>query len=200
MPTNEYSAGAVKFSFWFAEFRKIVSLLQAGKSMVQIKELAASENIFSAATPLRSKQIFATVSARVLSLPSVYYELMESSGIETQKLIALISIMETEPLFFAFMNEVYREKLIKGDTVLKDADIRVFFAGIQRESEKAANWTDITIYRLQKTYKIYLTEAGLLERGKGDRRIIKPLVEERLSCLLIDAKKERILNVFADER
>lgn len=45
MERKEYSAGAVKMSFWFIEFRKVVQLLHDGKSMDEIKALAQSENI-----------------------------------------------------------------------------------------------------------------------------------------------------------
>ena len=51
MERKEYSAGAVKMSFWFVEFRKVVQLLHDGKSMDEIKVLAQSENIFAAPWP-----------------------------------------------------------------------------------------------------------------------------------------------------
>lgn len=52
---NKYSAGAVKFSFWFMEFRKEVQMLSAGKSFDEIKKLSEDENIFGASTPARAK-------------------------------------------------------------------------------------------------------------------------------------------------
>ncbi|MFC2471790.1 MAG: BrxA family protein, partial [Lachnoanaerobaculum gingivalis] len=60
MDRKEYSAGAVKLSFWFMEFRKVVSLLAAGKNLEEIKEINKKENIFGAPTTLRSEQIFNT--------------------------------------------------------------------------------------------------------------------------------------------
>ena len=39
MERKPYSAGAVKFSFWFMEFRKTVQLLNEGKSFADIKKL-----------------------------------------------------------------------------------------------------------------------------------------------------------------
>jgi len=200
MQRKEYSAGAVKFSFWFAEYRKVISLLRSGKTINDIKELATSENIFSAATPMRSGQIFNTVSARVLSLPNEYYSLFENSSLETQKLIALIAVMESDSLFFDFMNDVYREKLITGDTIISDSDVRVFFAEKQLESEKVSGWTDATLDRLRKCYKTYLAEAGLLERGAGDWQIIKPLVDGELARLLTDTNKTQALNVLSGTR
>jgi len=62
----------------------------------------------------------------------------------------------------------------------------VFFHNKQRESEKVAGWTDETLNRLGKTYKVYLAEAGLIERGIGDRKIIKPMVDNQITKLLSD--------------
>ena len=44
MNRKPYSAGAVKFSFWFIEFRKTVRLLAEGKSFSEIKLLNEQEN------------------------------------------------------------------------------------------------------------------------------------------------------------
>ena len=200
MQHREYSAGAVKLSFWFAEFRKVVTLLQSGKDMDEIKAFAESDNIFSAATPLRSKQIFSTVSARVSALPNKFYNFFEQSDIDTQRLIVLISIMNTDTLFFDFMNEVYREKLFTGDTTLTDMDLRVFFHNKQRESEKVAIWTDETITRLQKSYKAWLSEAGLLDHSIGDRKIIRPLVDSNIEAMLTNNNMKLILKVLTGAR
>jgi len=187
MRRKAYSAGAVKFGFWFAELCKTVQLLRSGKSIGEIKALSENENIFAAATPTRARQIYATVSARASSLTDEYYDIFIESSIETQKIIALISIMNTDALFFDFMNEVYREKLMTGDTFLNDADFRVFFLAKQRESEKVAAWTDQTLDRLRQSYKAYLAESGLIERGAGTRKIKKPLIDGRLASLLSES-------------
>ena len=200
MHRKEYSAGAVKLSFWFAEFNKIVELLCDEINMEEIKLLAENENIFSAATSARSKQIFSTVSMRVSSLPDSIFEIYHKATIETKKIINLISIMITDTLFFDFMYEIYREKLILGDTVLADMDIRVFFHDKQRESEKVAKWTDDTLNRLQKSYKSWLSEAGLLDHSIGDRKIIRPIIDLSLELLLENNNMIPILKVLSGAR
>ena len=45
MERKEYSAGAVKHSFWFMEFRNEVKLLAEGKSFKEIRELCKTEKI-----------------------------------------------------------------------------------------------------------------------------------------------------------
>ena len=200
MIKKEYSAAAVKFSFWFAEFRKVISLIQSGKSIEDIKSLAENENIFSASTPMRSRQIFNTVSARVSSLSDSFYEIFGKCTLESQRQIALIAIMNTDSLFFDFMNEVFREKLIIGDTKLTDADIRVFFLNKQRESEKVSGWTDETLTRLHRCYKTYLAEAGLVDRGVGDRNIIRPLMDDELRRIMSSGSTNQHLIILSGTR
>ncbi len=38
MNRREYSAGAVKFSFWFMKFKTVVKLLSEGMTLDEIKE------------------------------------------------------------------------------------------------------------------------------------------------------------------
>ncbi|MGR6835158.1 DUF1819 family protein [Syntrophomonas erecta] len=184
MERKEYSAGMVKLSFWFCEFRKVIRLLESGKTLVEIKKLNLEENIFSAPTQARAIQIFNTVSNRVKGLDSSFYKLFENSDLSTQKIIVLIAIMQTDRLFFDFVYEVYREKLIIGNDDMADSDIRIFFKNKQLQSEKVAKWTDYTLKRLGTCYKTMLMEAGLIGRSSGTRKILKPILDNALEeCL-----------------
>lgn len=184
--SKEYSAGAVKLSFWFSEFRKVVQLLNSGKTMEEIKTMNIEENIFAAPTAARAIQIFNTVSARVRSLNESFYKLFEKSDVATQKLIALLAVMKTDSLFFDFVYEVYREKLIIGDNRISDTDIRIFFKDKQLQSEKVAKWTDYTLKRLGTCYKTMLMEAGITDRSSGDRELLKPIVDIALEKCMRD--------------
>ena len=180
MQQKTYSAGMVKLSFWFAEFRKVLGLLSAGKTMPEIRALNQAENIFAAPTQARAVQIYSTVAKRAQAIDSSCYPLFERSDIATQKLIALIAVMQTDALFMEFMVEVFREKLIMGLDELTDSDIAVFFKEKQRQSEHVARWEDYTLKRLGACYKTLLMEAGLLERGAGKRKILRPLLDASL--------------------
>ena len=77
MEKKPYSAGAVKMSFWFMEFRKVVELLAAGKTLEEIKEMNKNENIFGAPTAARANQIFVTVSGRLKTLDKSFVEVFQ---------------------------------------------------------------------------------------------------------------------------
>lgn len=197
---KRYSASAVKVSFWFAEFRKVMQMLDRGYSMSEIRELNLRENIFSASTPLRAKQIFQTVSGRVLALDADICALFLSSDLATQKLIALVAAMAYDELFFDFVYEVVREKMIMGNDQLTDSDIRVFFKEKQEQDERVARWTDATFVRLAKCYKTMLYEAGIINKDVGARIIIPPIVDPQLQGWLEDHGMTRYAKALTGER
>jgi hypothetical protein len=180
MERREYSAGAVKLSFWFMEFKKMVKLLDEGKTKEEIKELNQNENIFSAPTSLRAEQIFNTVWARTNAIDKSFYKPFLESDVATQKLFVLVATMAHDRLFFDFVYEVIREKMIIGDNQLSDSDVRVFFKNKQQQSDKVASWTDATLVRLGRCYKTMLFEAGIIDKSKDSRTIIKPILNAYL--------------------
>ena len=83
MERKEYSAGAVKLSFWFMEFRKAVSMLREGKTSDDIKAINKQQNIFGAPTAERAEKICNTVIARINCLDKSFYPVFLESDITT---------------------------------------------------------------------------------------------------------------------
>ena len=200
MQRKAYSAGMVKLSFWFSEFRRVIRLLNSGKTMEDIKALNINENIFAAPTTARAIQIFNAVANRVKSLDESFYKLFEESDVATQKIIVLIAIMNIDSLFFDFVYEVYREKLIIGSNRLADSDIRIFFKNKQVQSEKVAGWKDYTLKRLGTCYKTMLMEAGVTDRAAGDRVLLKPILDIALENCLRDHGMELFVRALTGVR
>ena len=180
MERREYSAGAVKLSFWFPEFRKVVQLLAAGSSFDEIRRESQEENIFGAPTQRRADQVCRTVLTRVQSLDSSFYPVFLSGDLATQKLFALAAVMACDTLFFDFVYEVIREKLIIGSNELEPKDVRIFFRDKQAQDARLAQWTDYTCQRLGTCYRTMLYEAGLTDKSKETRKIFKPIPETEL--------------------
>lgn len=200
MKRREYSAGGVKHSFWFMEFRKMILLLITGKTIEEIKKLNQDENIFAAPTEMRATQIFNTVSARANMLDASFYQIFEDSDVSTQKLFNLVAVMAYDTLFAEFVYEVIREKMIIGSNEFADSDIRVFFKNKQLQDEKVATWTDATLKRLAGYYKTLLFEAGLTDKGKTTRKILKPILDPAMQNWLIDNDLEYMLKALTGVR
>ncbi len=180
MKRKEYSAGAVKVSFWFVEFRKTVECLNKGQGFAQIKSLVLNENLFAAPTTMRANQIFNTVTGRIKSLDDSFIPLFLQRDLSTQKLFALVATMAYDTLFFDFVYEVIREKIILGTCELSDSDVRVFFKDKQQQNEKVAGWMEATLIRLGRCYKTMLYEAGLIDKTNVVRKILRPILDPDL--------------------
>lgn len=194
---KNYSAGMVKLPFWFSEFKKMIQLLNSGLSFEDIKELSEKENIFQAPSESRAKQIIITVSTRVKALDPKFYPVFENCDIANQKLIAVIAVMQSDDLFFDFMYEVFREKLIVGLDKLADSDLSIFFKAKQEQSERVAKWQDYTLKRLGSIYKTILMEGNLLEREGGSiKKIIRPLLDPALEECLKECQMDADLRIL----
>lgn len=200
MDRKEYSAGAVKFSFWFMEFRNEVKLLSEGKSFEEIKELCQTENFFTASTPDRALQIYSTVTARIKALGDSFYPVFLNGDVSTQKLFVLAAAMAHDTLFFDFVYEVIREKMIIGSNEYADSDLRIFFRDKQLQSEKVAKWSDATFSRLGRNYKTFLYEAGVTDKGKEVRKIFRPILEPDMERWLLDNDMEHIVKALSGVR
>ena len=200
MNKKPYSAGAVKHSFWFMEFRKVVSLRAEGKTWDEIKQLNEDENIFGAPTPLRANQICSTVSGRIKCLDDSFYPVFQSCDVSAQKLFALVAAMAYDTLFAEFVYEVIREKLIIGSNEYADSDIRIFFKNKQEQDDKVAKWTDVTTKRLGACYKTLLFEAGLTDKGKDMRKILKPILDPAMERWLLDQNMEYYVKALTGVR
>jgi len=200
MERKEYSSALKTVSLCFSEFRKMVQLLNSGKSLEDIKVLNAEENIFSAPTQNRAIQIYNTISSRINGIDCTFLTLFENSDVSTQKMIALIAVMQSDSLFFDFVYEVFREKLIMRNEELSDSDIRIFFRDKQLQSEKVAKWADETIARLGRCYKTMLMEAGLTDRSSGNRKILRPILDKSLEDCLLENDMEAILHALTGVR
>lgn len=196
MSRKIYSAGCVSRPAWFLEFKKYIRLLQEGNTEETIKRLAIEENIFSAVSPLRGKQIYNTLNRRMKKLPEAIRKLFIVSDLNTQKLITIFVLMESDQLFFEFVYDIYREKLILGVNELKDSDFNIFFKNKQAESDVVVGWKDYTLKKLKQCYTAYLAETGLIKVEDGKRLIQRPMMDKALEELLIQHEKQYILKAL----
>lgn len=175
-PNNQtYSAGIISQSFWFVEFKKYLNLLLQGYTPAQIKDMVIQENIFASPNPSRARRIFGYISSRATNIDKEGIDLFFSSDLTTQKLLNLICIIRKDRLFFEFINEVYREKVILGANTLEISDANVFFRNKEVQSDIVAGWADGTKKRMRSCYFNFLADANLLTIT-DKKKIITPAI------------------------
>ena len=196
MVHDGYSAGLVSRPFCFQEFKKMMKMLSEGISYQYIEKMNADDNIFSAPTPRRSKDIFLSSRRRSKALPDGMIPLFVSTNVAAQKIITLLAIMKTDRLLFDFIYEVYRDKIILGSNEISDADISIFFNNKLTSSELMQQWKEATLRRLGFAYMTILSEAGLIEIVKGKRIVKRPLLDPDLEKQLRENGMEHYINAL----
>jgi hypothetical protein len=161
---NKYNAGLMSQSFWFVEFKKIVFLYYNGTNCDEIKRLCIEENLFGAVSPNREKRMCGYLLTRLKSMDERLIKLFVSSDVSTQKMINLITVMNTNRLFFEFVYDVYRNKLIIGDSSIGLKDANIFFIQKEAQNEELASWKESTKKKLRSLFLNFLTEANFIKR------------------------------------
>lgn len=196
MAINGYSAGMVSKPFWYVEFKIVMRLLSEGKSFDEIKELSAEQNIFGVSKAYRAKEIYNCISRRAKHFDHDLIELFCNSDLATTKIIALISVIRTDKLFYEFLYEVYREKVLLGVRVLEESDIRIYLKNKQMQDTTVASWKDYTLKKLSNSYLNYLTDSGLLTNNNGKKEITPPILDVVLERYLIATKQSQIVKAI----
>lgn len=193
---EKYSSGLVSESFWFVEFKKIIKLKNDGKSWDDIKDLCLNDNLLGISKEYRARRIYGYLKNRVDVLDEGLINIFTNADLTTQKIINIIAIAKKNRLFFEFLYEVYREKVILGAVELTDSDISIFFKNKQEQDEDISKWTDVTLKRLSSTYMNFLTDAGFLIVIDKQKRIAPPILDISLENYLKDNGEKQILKAI----
>lgn len=199
MVTEVYSAGLMSQSFWFAEFRKVVRLISDGKTPDEVRALALSENLFGATKEYRAKRICGYLLNRVKTMDTGLLALFGKSDMSTQKLINLLTILRLDRLFFEFLFEVYREKVILGSPCLEDSAVRIFFKDKEVQSTEVEGWKDTTKRHLQSNYLNFMIQANLLTEIRKEKRITPPILDRPFELYLMDNGETALLKAITGE-
>lgn len=191
-----YSAGLMSQSFWFLEFKKAVRLRKEGLNHGEIKKMCLEENLFGAANEYRALRMAGYIISRIKTMDDTLVELFCSSDLATQKLINLITILRTDRLFFEFIYEVYREKVILGVEYMEDTDINVFFTKKETQSELIAGWKDSTKRKLRNVYMNFMTDANLLTVVEKKKTITPPILDIALERYLKSVDEEAMIKAL----
>ncbi len=191
----QYKSTIKSMPFFFLETKKASNLVLQGLKDDQIKKFAVEDNIFQVKTEGRKKAIASVTLNRINVLDEDLLQRLVHGDVETGKLIVLYAIMKTDRLFFEFMNEVFREKLIIKDYKITDKDYNLFFDRKKEQSERVGAWADSTFFKLKQVYNRILFEAGLIKINK-DRKIVKPFLDQSLIDHFKSKDEEVIIKIL----
>ncbi|MEG2655916.1 MAG: DUF1819 family protein [Clostridium sp.] len=192
----DYKSTIKSRPYLYKETKKAARLINEGFEFKYIKEKSLYENIFQLESEARKIEVASIITARLKAGDDYLINKIENSNVETSKVIVLLLILRTDRLFFEFINEVYREKILLKDLYIRDKDFGIFFQNKREQSEKVASWTEYTFKKLQQVYIRILFESGLIINQKGDKEIRVPIIEVELKEYLYSTGNDRYINAI----
>ena len=100
----EYKSTIKSRPYLYKETKKAASLVNRGVEISSLKSESIEHNIFQVETETRMRELASIIGTRLKELDSYLIQKIESSNIETSKLIVLYAILKNDRLFFEFMN------------------------------------------------------------------------------------------------
>ena len=192
----EYKSTIKSRPYLYKETKKTVTLVNKGISLEEIRNKSLEDNIFQLESETRKREVASTIINRLKSTDKFIMEKIEDSNVETSKILVLYTIMKTDRLFFEFMNEVYREKILLKDLFIRDKDFYIFFQNKREQSERVASWKEYTFKKLKQVYIRILFESGLIVNQKGDREIKIPIIDSKVKEHLYSIGDEVYINAI----
>lgn len=181
---------------FYIETQKLAELHMQGFDEQQIKDEVITQNIFQVKTETRKREIANTIIRRLQVLDDYLIGKIVTGDMNTGKLVVLYAIVQTDRLFYEFMNEVFSEKFALQVLALEDRDFNIFFETKRQQSEKVAAWKDYTFYKLQQVYTRILFEAGLLKKHGPKWEIQIPLIDPDVLDHIRQSGEQRFIHAI----
>lgn len=181
----EYSAAMTSRPYLYKETKIVASLLANGTDITAIKKISVEENIFQLEKEYRRIEVAQAIISRLKNIDLLIIDKIANGTTEISKLLVVYIIMKHNRLFFEFINEVYREKIILRESTIKDKDFNIFFNRKREESEKVNGWSEHTFKKLKNVFTIILVDSGMGVKKNGEIEIKVPLIDKDISNYLI---------------
>ena len=170
---SKYSAGMMSVPFLFVETQTTARLFAEGLPSADAKQQVLNDNLYQMQSQYRAERYFNAIRRRLNALPKGLVVEIAQGDMSQAKLLALISVMKTDLLFFEFVYEVFRPLINIGHPLLETKDMNLFFDQKAARSDVIAAWSESTIRHLKSSYAKALTDAGLLDKSTEPRQIVR---------------------------
>lgn len=199
MQNQEYTATNTGRPFSFKAMIIGAKLKADGYTDKEIREKSKNENIFQSRSEHQRIKTASTVNKRLNMLDEQLINKLINGDSTTIKQIIIYSIMKSDRFFFEFMDEVYKDKIILREFIIKDSDINIFIKRKQEQIPQIAQWTESTLKKLKAQYLTMLQEANFIKRINGAIEIIPPVIDPSLYNHLLEIGDEAYLQAMIGE-
>lgn len=192
-----YSSSLNGAAFLLFELEQVLRLKAKGLLNDEIRSIIVEENLFQYKNIGRVNRALPSVMRRADTFDDTLLDIFRHGTIDDRKVMNLYSIMKTDLLFFEFMNEVIRTKILDHVFYIEKIDLNVFFSDKKEQNDRVASWSEINIEKLKRAYMQVLFESGLLKTRQG-KDLIPLFLEDDLKQHLIRIGDKKYVQAMGD--
>lgn len=192
-----YSSSLTGAGFMMYEMKEVCSLKLAGLSDKEVRTKVVDENLFQHNKISSTRRALPTILRRANALDDRLKKMLVNEPIDIAKVINLYSIMKIDRLFFEFMDEVVKGRLIHQEGLLERKDVNVFFIEKSEQSDFIANLADTTEARLKSAFIRILLEVDIVKDLKS-RELQKIIIDEQLKDYIIQLGDKKYIEAMGE--
>lgn len=187
MNKKVYSSAIKKTPYKYPIAKKIGKLIFDGLDRNEVYQKCFDENLIEIESEPRRKEIVNVIYERLCVLDNYLLSEFCNGDVATSKFLLVYAIAKTDPLFFDFLFEKYREALMSDRNYLSIDDFDNFFDSKKQTDVIVAKWGKFTLQCLTKGYRNILVDSGMGHRERKNivvnKLMIHPAVEEHLDLI-----------------
>ena len=187
MNRKPYSSAIKKTPFKYPIAKKIAKLMLDGLDRNEVYVKCFNENYIEIESEQRRREITNVIYDRLCVLDSFLLSEFYNGDVATSRFLLVYDKEKTDPLFFDFLFEKYREALLSERNYLSIDDFDNFFEAKKQTDVIVAKWGAFTLQCLTKGYRNILVDSGMGHRERKNivvnKLMIHPAVEEHLDLI-----------------
>ncbi len=170
MNVIKYNSNLKKTPYYYYTAKIIAKLINDGLDRDEVYKKCFHENVIQIDSLERRREVTNIIYNRLVLMDKFLLDQFLYGDVVTSKFLLVYAVAKSDPLFFEFLFEVYREALLNEKHYISLDDFETFFIVKRETNERVKKWSDNTIDQLGKGYRNILVESGL---GTRERRNIE---------------------------
>ena len=140
------------------------------------RERILSSNALQSGSRRTAQRMELEFRQRLQTLSEGQLILLSTATAEDRAALAWLAVLKHIPFAFDFAAEVLRDKLAAHDSVLRHSDYEGYLEAKSLAHPELGKLTASSKEKIRQVLLSMLTEAGLLAKGRGERRIHRPVL------------------------
>jgi 2-phosphoglycerate kinase len=156
--------------------RVVAECYLAAGNWDQARERILSSNALQSGSRRTAERMELEFRQRLQTLSEGQLILLSKATAEDRAALAWLAAIKHIPFAFEFAAEVLRDKLSAHDPVLRHSDYEAYLELKSLTHPEVGRLTASSREKIRQVLLSMLTEAGLLEKGRSERRIHRPVL------------------------